>query len=258
MHGLVNLPIVPVRLYASETSELTSQLLYGELIEIIETDELWYFVSNQTDQYSGWVDRKMIKIIDDIEFNSINSAKPIIISNPFMEYFESETSEKYYLPAGSALHKHNKGSFVLNSKKIDLQSYYLEDLYGLNSQHLIYIAKQFLNAPYLWGGKSILGIDCSGLVQLSFYICGMKLPRDASHQLIFGVQVDFLTDAKAGDLAFFENAQGQISHVGILINNHQIIHASGWVKIENIDAYGIISSISGEYTHTLSVIKRYF
>lgn len=258
MHGIVKLPIVPVRLYASETSEMTSQLLYGELIDIIEIDELWFFVSNQADQYSGWVDRKMIKIIDDNEFNSIASSKPIIISNPFMEYIDFDTSEKNYLPAGSILHKQNKGFFVLNSKKIDLHSYYLEDLYGLNSQHLIYIAKQFLNAPYLWGGKSILGIDCSGLVQLSFFICGMKLPRDASHQLIFGVQVDFLSDAKPGDLAFFENSQGLITHVGILINNHQIIHASGWVKIENIDAYGIISSVSGEYTHTLSVVKRYF
>jgi cell wall-associated NlpC family hydrolase len=175
-----------------------------------------------------------------------------------MEYIDSVTSEKYYLPAGSVLNKQKKGYFVLNSKKIDLQSYYLEDLYGLNSQHLVYIAKQFLNAPYLWGGKTIFGIDCSGFVQLSFFICGMQLPRDASHQLIFGVQVDFLTDAKTGDLAFFENSQGLITHVGILINNHQIIHASGCVKIENIDAYGIISSFSGEYTHTLSVIKRYF
>jgi len=258
MHGLVKTPIVPVRLFASETSEMTSQLIYGELIEIIDMDELWLFISNQTDQYSGWVDRKMIKIIDDIEFDLINLSKPIIISSPIMEYIDSDTSEKFYLPAGSALRKHNKGYFVLNSKKIELKSYYLEDLYGLNSQHLVYIAKQFLNAPYLWGGKSILGIDCSGLVQLSFFICGMKLPRDASHQLIFGVQVHFLTDAKAGDLAFFENSQGLITHVGLLINNHQIIHTSGWVKIENIDAYGIISSISGEYSHTLSVIKRYF
>lgn len=258
MRGLINLPIVPMRLNASETSEMTSQLLYGELVDIIEMDELWFFVSNHADQYSGWVDRKMIKIIADVEFNSIAKSQPIITSNPFMEYIDSVTSEKYYLPAGSVLNKQKKGYFVLNSKKIDLQSYYLEDLYGLNSQHLVYIAKQFLNAPYLWGGKTILGIDCSGFVQLSFFICGMQLPRDASHQLIFGVQVDFLADAKAGDLAFFENSQGLITHVGILINNHQIIHASGWVKIENIDAYGIISSISGEYTHTLSVIKRYF
>jgi len=125
-----------------------------------------------------------------------------------------------------------------------------------NSQNLIPLALQYLNAPYLWGGKSILGIDCSGLVQVVFAMSGIQLNRDASEQVESGQAIDSLSETKPGDLAFFENSNGKIIHVGILLNSHQIIHASGWVKVEAIDSTGIVSAQTGEYTHKLRAIKR--
>ncbi|MPN27215.1 hypothetical protein SDC9_174643 [bioreactor metagenome] len=126
----------------------------------------------------------------------------------------------------------------------------------INGANILKIATMYLNAPYLWGGKSLLGIDCSGLVQVVFSICGIQLPRDASQQVEKGDLVNFLGEAQQGDLAFFDNEAGNITHVGILLDATRIIHASGWVKIEKIDNHGIISSQTGEYTHKLKVIKR--
>ena len=124
-----------------------------------------------------------------------------------------------------------------------------------SSTHLVFsTALSFLNAPYLWGGKSILGIDCSGLVQLCFNICGTELPRDARMQAEIGEEIS-LKNAICGDLAFFKNKEGRINHVGILKDNSCILHASGKVKIDKINETGILNK-SGEYTHQLSHLKR--
>ncbi len=121
---------------------------------------------------------------------------------------------------------------------------------------VINLVSQYLNAPYLSGGKTIFGMDSSGLVQVIFAMCGIPLPRLASLQVEFGQVIDFLFEVKAGDLAFFENDEGKIIHVGILLNSHQIIHSSGFVKIDIIDSQGIISGHTSEYSHKLRVIKR--
>lgn len=256
MNGIITLPLVPVRQSDSEISEMTSQLLFGERVEILEVHERWLYVRNFSDDYKGWVDRKMIQILSNQEEERLNTVNSFCVPVPFVLCNIVDTEEKMYIPGGSILY-----GFTNNQCKIADENYEIK-LQGstnqqeINTERILYLATQYLNAPYLWGGKTIMGIDCSGFVQVIYALCQIQLPRDASMQVEKGHVIDFLSQSQAGDLAFFENTDGKIIHVGLIYNNHQIIHASGWVKIESIDTHGIISSKTGEYTHKLRVIKR--
>lgn len=256
MFAINFLPLVPMRAADSERSEMISQLLYGETVTILESTDRWLFVENTADQYRGWVDKKMLKLLDDQEYASILTHGVQTLYYPLLECENNNTFEKMYLPGGSRLYSFSNK--VKTHTDVDmtfdpvLQIFPVE----INGANILKIATMYLNAPYLWGGKSLLGIDCSGLVQVVFSICGIQLPRDASQQVEKGDLVNFLGEAQQGDLAFFDNEAGNITHVGILLDTTRIIHASGWVKIEKIDNHGIISSQTGEYTHKLKVIKR--
>lgn len=255
MYTIVTLPLIPMRAAAEDSSEMVSQLLFGEQIEILTTEEKWLYVRNLCDNYEGWIGRKTVnKKHFTKQPTDISHFKP---SKPaFTVCFKTSSVEKIIIPGGSMLPPVNHEQFELLGEIYQLAqfepSYPKTDLGSLTVE----LARQYINAPYLWGGKSVFGMDCSGLVQVAFSMIGQTLPRDASQQVELGQVVDFLEEAKAGDLAFFENEEGKIIHVGILVNSHQIIHASGCVKIEIIDAQGIISSQTGEYTHKLRVIKR--
>lgn len=254
MTGIVELSLVPLRTNNSEKSEMCSQLLFGERVEILEVQEKWLRVRNYADNYEGWIDRKMIRLLSEEEKDKLLTADLKYIQLPLSEC-GNDVSEKTLLPGGSVIPFFNGKEYQFTEKLVHLNH---ADVVAenANEERIISLAKQYLNAPYLWGGKTILGIDCSGLVQVVFRMCNIQLPRDASQQVQCGKTVDFLSEVRTGDLAFFENAEGSIIHVGILLNSHQIIHASGCVKIETIDSQGIISSQTGEYTHTLRIIKR--
>lgn len=252
MYGIILLPLVPMRFTAAENSEMVSQLLYGETIEVLEQQNNWLHICNLADNYTGWVDKKTIKIITQDQFDIICNTESYPISTPTLSCFIENNKQKILLPGGGIIRKklYLDGVDELNLIQNDGKNE------TINSKSIVEIAKQYLNAPYLWGGKSIFGIDCSGLVQLVHSIAGISLPRDASQQVELGQTIDFLDEALEGDLAFFENKEGKITHVGILINKTQIIHASGWVKVERIDIHGIISNTTNEYSHKLRVIKR--
>ena len=257
MNAIINLPLVPIRESDNERSELYSQLLFGEKVEILEIRDRWQFVRNKDDNYRGWVDRKMIHILTPEEEEQIERKAKYTVPVPMILCEETSTKQKMFLPGGSIIHTDSPCIFTLGNKTYSVNSDELKTKEEITGHDLVNIALQYLNAPYLWGGKSIFGIDCSGLVQVVYSIFGIQLLRDASEQVESGQLIDFLSECRAGDLAFFENADGRIIHVGILINSNQIIHSSGWVKIENIDSNGIISEQSGEYSHKLRVIKRY-
>lgn len=256
MTGIVTLSLVPLRKSESECSEMCSQLLFGERIEILEMLERWLFVRNFSDNYTGWVDRKMIQIISSEENERLASVQNYIVSVPLLLCKKKNSNDKMYLPGGSLLPTYVGTEFIIGDAVFVLNENELDSVKEITSERLISLAMQYLNAPYLWGGKTLMGIDCSGLVQVVYAMCGIQLPRDASQQVECGQVVSFLSEVQAGDLAFFENADGKIVHVGILLNANKIIHASGCVKIENVDAEGIISGQTGEYTHKLRIVKR--
>jgi hypothetical protein len=256
MTGIITLPLVPLRESESEISEMFTQLLFGELVEVLEVHERWISVRNLTDGYTGWADRKMIKVLTETEGNMLLNADKYCVTVPFLLCDKTISDEKMFLPGGSFLPSLKKGRFEIGNEIYQISVPFNSKLKEILSEKIVNYAFQYLNAPYLWGGKSIMGIDCSGLVQVVYAMCDILLPRDASQQVEMGRVIDFLFEAEAGDLAFFENAEGSIIHVGILLNTRQIIHASGSVKLESIDSQGIISSQTGEYTHTLRVIKR--
>lgn len=256
MNGIITLPLVPLRERDDERSELYSQLLFGERIEILEIKENWFYVRNLADNYKGWVDQKMIQILTLDENERFAKATLNYVQLPLLLCDKTTSNERIFLPGGSIIYAPKEGKFAIGEETYALNASELNPSLEITGEHVLYLAIQYMNAPYLWGGKSILGIDCSGLVQVVFAMCGIHLLRDASEQVDSGKVINFLSETKAGDLAFFENSEGRIIHVGLLLNSHQIIHASGWVKVESIDLHGIISTKTGEYTHKLRVIKR--
>lgn len=255
-YGIVIHPLLPVRSEASELSEMTTQLLFGELVTILETQDKWLFIENCVDSYQGWVDAKMLESISEESFFAMRNMPQLRLDKPFNLIFNEERNQSKLIPAGSIIYNPDNALFVINDESWELVDSFSFSTEKYKPEAIIELAKQFLNAPYLWGGKSILGVDCSGLTQLVYTIAGYNLPRNSSQQVKLGEAIGFLTEAETGDLAFFGDEEGKITHVGILLDNEHIIHASGWVKLEKIDPYGIVSSSNGEYSHQLKAIRR--
>lgn len=257
MYGINLNGLIPLRSAAEEGSEQLTQILFGEYFTIEEELERWVRIHNVRDNEEGWIDRKMMTPINDGLFQQLSEHPHIIASQP-IAYATLADGSKFPIPGGSLLPFYNKDkqAFTVADKTF---SFAASDTNLTNkASDFVSIALSFLHAPYLWGGKNIMGIDCSGLVQVAALICGKQLTRNARQQILFGEQVNFLTEAQPGDLAFFDHDDGYIGHVGILLNDHQILHASGEVHIAPIDNQGIKSVITGKYTHSLRVIKRIF
>jgi len=247
--------LIAVRSNPSERAEMVTQLLFGETFIIEEVTGNWVRIMNIADNYEGWVDKKLVTYLTEDDFNQWNSMHHQKVSTPFTTIIENENKTIKPIVAGSNIPKTDlNGIFSIGGISYTYPHSAITEIN--DNVELISLAKQFLNAPYLWGGKSILGIDCSGFVQIVYSIYGINLPRDASKQIVLGSTINFTSEAKPGDLAFFDNEIGDIVHVGILMNNHEIIHASGFVKIDPIDHQGIFNQESVKYSHKLRIIKR--
>lgn len=251
MFGICNLAIIPLRIEPSDRSEIVSQVLYGEHFEILEQFKQWSKIKLQFDNYEGWVDSKQYQIISENEFQQL-SQDAIVLNADLLEYIIGSDNLLLPIPLGSSL------SF-LNHSDINTNNLIFEGtrISGIKpKENILNMAFMYLNAPYLWGGKTPFGIDCSGFTQMVYKLNGYKLLRDASQQALQGEALSFIEESEPGDLAFFDNEEGNIIHVGIIMKDNYIIHASGKIRIDRLDHLGIYNAELNKHTHKLRVIKK--
>ncbi|MFB9055602.1 NlpC/P60 family protein [Mariniflexile ostreae] len=245
-YGICNLSIAPLRFEASDASELVSQLLYGDHFKVLEQRKSWSKIRLAYDKYEGWIDNKQYLEITEEQYTGLQLAAPKL-SLDLVEFIEDERGQLYPILLGSSLN----GLSLLNHSH---DSPFTQG--EQPKKNLIPTAYSYLNSPYLWGGKTPFGIDCSGFTQMVYKLNGFKLLRDASQQATQGEALSFIEESEPGDLAFFDNNEGVITHVGIIMEDNYIIHAHGKVRVDRLDHSGIYNVDKNMHTHKLRVIKK--
>ena len=263
-YGISLHSIVPVRAEAREAAEQNTQMLFGELCQIINhksqtTNPKWTHVRLESDGQEGWVDAKMLTPMSEEEYTTYREAlkSAAMVAFPMAYAMSENNGQTIPLTAGTKLTHYQDGRFEVLGVGFRIDpTMVITSPRELNQDSLLQTVRFFLNVPYLWGGKNALGMDCSGFTQVVMSLFGRLLKRNASEQATQGEEVASLAQAKAGDLAFFDHEDGRISHVGIVIDAERIIHCSGRVKVEKIDNTGIYNAERGEYTHHLVTLRR--
>lgn len=248
-------PVSAVRKDPSHKSEIVSQQLFGEKSVLIETvkDE-WAKIEMKYDGYEGWVLRSHLTSLDEEYY--LKTDKDLA-----GEWVNEITFNGHpmMVPLGSSLSSFRNGTALWHKNVVQYKDKpWIPEEIEITPKLIKQIAYKYLNTSYLWGGKSVFGIDCSGYAQMVYKFLNIAIPRDSSVQAQAGTTVNFLQEVNCGDLAFFDNEEGQINHVGILLNDHEIIHSSGKVRIDRIDTEGILNLEQKVRTHKLRIIKRYF
>ena len=257
MNAICPLSQVPVRIEPSDRSEMVTQILFGETFSVLEERGNWLSIRLHIDNYEGFIDRKQALVVSNEFIEKLsNSTNHVVVEKTAECYCKNDSTfillgKGCHMPllANNTFHLGDKAYTTINKGKAIPRKF--------NASKVAAMAMDYLNTPYLWGGRSIMGIDCSGLVQVVNHSCGINLPRDAAKQALAKAEViDFVDEMVPGDLAFFDNPDGEIIHVGIIVEPGKILHASGKVKIDRIDHNGIFSTEQGAYTHSLRIIKR--
>lgn len=251
MYGICNLALIPLRSEPSDKSEQVSQILFGEHFEVTEVKTPWVKVKLHFDGYEGWIDQKQFKEIQYADFEELSNSVEIF-NGDLIEYVSGTRYELMPIPLGANL-------TFLSMDSINAEQFEFEGLKVTGSkpkENIVKTAFLYLNAPYLWGGKTPFGIDCSGLTQMVYKLNGYALPRDAKDQAMQGEVLSFIEESEPGDLVFFDNEEGKIIHVGIMMQDNYIIHASGKVRIDRLDHLGIFNAETNKHTHRLRVIKK--
>ncbi|MEK6155270.1 C40 family peptidase [Flavobacteriaceae bacterium 3-367] len=246
-YGICHLSITPVRVSADHTSEMTTQLLYGDHFKVLEHRKDWSRIRIAYDQYEGWVDNKQFTLVSAEAYGELDMARPTKIATDLVSFCSTGNNVLIPVVLGSSLQHLSLLDHTYEGKSVS----------GIQEKDkLIDTALLFLNAPYLWGGKTPFGIDCSGLAQMVYKINGHTLARNAAQQAGQGEALSFIEESEAGDLVFFDNSEGIIDHVGLVMKNNYVIHAHGKVRIDRLDHTGIFNTETGRYTHKLRVIKK--
>lgn len=240
----------------SEMSEMVSQVLFGEEFRIFETRDKWHLISLDFDDYRGWVGINSIQPADAPDETEISSERGFrMVSRSFITVHDRKSGQQMILPAGAVLPGRSGRTVKFYGREYELPS---EEGVVVPGPHVDPepIGTGLCSIPYLWGGRSGFGFDCSGLIQTLCRMMGIFLPRDSRRQSALGTTVNLIHDAVKGDLAFFENSEGEIAHVGMLLGGGRILHAYINVRIDRIDQHGIYHREKGTYTHRLRVIRR--
>ncbi|MCW5520815.1 C40 family peptidase [Aureitalea sp. L0-47] len=245
-YGLCNLSLVPLRFEASDRSEMVSQVLYGETFKVLDQRKKWSRIRLHYDSYEGYIDNLQYLEISEEDFKALNDL-PRALSSDLVNIITRGDDQMIAISIGSNV----AVSDFLNHQ---YEGHKVESI--LPKSAIVETALLYLNAPYLWGGKSPFGIDCSGFTQMVYKLCGYELLRDASQQATQGEALSFIEESEPGDLVFFDNEEGNIIHVGIIMEDHHIIHAHGKVRIDRLDHSGIFNREKRSHTHKLRVIKR--
>jgi hypothetical protein len=243
-----------MRATPSHRAEMVSQQLFGEKSFVLERDAEWIKIQMRYDGYQGWVQQSHVVQIDEDIYNKNDKG----LTSEWINEVDYN-GHIMYVPMGSSVSAFKNGMAFWRKNSVHFKGKIWEPEEIEMSPKLIkQVAFKFLNTSYLWGGKSVFGIDCSGYAQMVYKFLNTFLPRDAWQQAEQGTAVNFLQEAHCGDLAFFDNEEGKIIHVGILLNENEIIHAAGKVRIDKIDTQGIVNLETKQRTHKLRIIKRYF
>lgn len=257
-YAVTNVSIAPLRSIPSHCGEQVSQLLFGEKVEVLlDSNNGWVKIRSAQDDYVGYCRKSQLEVIDKKLFRSPTKA----FASGMDDKLLFPTSDQW-LPIGSGLVglKAGKINILGHAGKYRGKKAMAKNM-APTSATILSTLQHFMNAPYQWGGRSKAGVDCSGLSQLVFKMCGLFLPRDASQQALLGEEVPFMQDIQLGDLAFFDNDERNITHVGVLLDPSNIIHATdttGRVVADRIDNDGIVSTVLRQRTHKLRIVKRYF
>ncbi len=249
-YGISELSIVPIRAEASDKAEMVNQVLFGEHFKILESRAKWSKIRLAHDKYEGWICNKQWSEIDKSTFEELERNDPTL-TNELLDVIISETHQP--IPLGSTLPFFKNNECWINKNKYSFKGEItkgIKEKYNIKENVMLY-----LNTPYLWGGRTPFGIDCSGFTQMIYRLNGKEIPRDANQQSEIGTTLSFIEESKEGDLAFFDNSEGKIIHVGIILENNFIIHASGKVRIDRLDQQGIFNSKKRKHTHKLRLIK---
>lgn len=263
--GICLQSIVPVRLEPSHTSPMVTQVLFGELFRVIKKEKNWAYIQLIADHYEGWIPESQAQLIPEPDFIRLTNAEIFLTTNLVHPILKKSDHSDIQIVLGSSL-----PGFKNNHLQLGPYTYFFDGTVTNGSttypsiktgetaqirQQLVQSAMKYLNTPYLWGGRTPFGIDCSGFTQMVYKLNRVQLPRDANQQAEQGEMISFLPEAETGDLAFFDDENGNIVHVGMLLDNRNIIHCSGDVHIDLIDHEGIYSNTAKKYTHHLRTIR---
>lgn len=246
-YGICPLSIVPIRTLPDDCAEMSSQLLYGEHFKVLESRKKWSRIRSAHDKFEGWIPNNQLKFVAEDSYNNIESQQPQKICSDIISHICTNDGMLLPILMGSMINVPDLLGHTFEGNSCTGKS---------PKESLVDIAIMYLKAPYLAGGKTPFGIDCSGFTQMVYKINGYSLDRTAEGQSKQGEALSFIEESEPGDLAFFDDNEGIIDHVGIILKDNHIIHVNGHVRIDRIDHTGIFNTEEKLYTHQLRVIKK--